>query len=361
MRYSSIDILRTIAIILMVLVHFMENLSGATALSPAGFGAPFFAFLAGVSYSLWLKGKENRSRSEQEISKITIRRGLFLIGLGFVFNILVWMPEDVFNWDVLTYIGSSILVLNWVRRGPPIVALILAGFLCIFSPILQQQADWNAYWTEGYFQPDLTLSDIMVGFLITGYFPLFPWLALPLIGFVVGDYMLDSNTLRKHEVTVVGGIGVSLLSISVLLQLFHDWLPHQLVSASNDPWTNYPPSLAYLAGTIGMVMFWLAVLHRWVDHNITIRRTNGWFSFTETMSRHSLTIYILHHLVHVWPLWLYGAWMGQEVTYYWRQAMTLYYSVPLVFVFVILCYLFLRWMDRTGRHGVEYWMRWLCD
>jgi len=38
-RYVSIDILRTVAIVLMVVVHFMENLAGATW-SPAGNGAP---------------------------------------------------------------------------------------------------------------------------------------------------------------------------------------------------------------------------------------------------------------------------------------------------------------------------------
>lgn len=361
MRYSSIDILRTIGITLMVMVHFMENLSGATALSPVGFGAPFFAFLAGVSYSLWLKGKENRKRTDEEISKITIRRGLFLIGTGFIFNIVVWMPEDAFNFDVLTYIGSAILVLNWVRRGPPAVALILAAFLCLFSPILQHKAEWDSYWTDGYFQLDWTLSDVLIGYLITGYFPLIPWLALPLIGFTVGNYMLDGKELRGREVSVVTLVGMGFLGLSILLQLVHAWMPSQFVLRPDDAWTMFPPSLAYLAGTIGMTLFWLAVLHRWLDHNASIKKDNAWLTFTETMSRHSLTIYVLHHLIHIWPLWLYGVWMGQETTFYWRQAMTLYYSIPLVFLFVVVCYFFLRWMDRTGRHGLEYWMRWLCD
>jgi uncharacterized membrane protein len=361
MRFSSIDILRTVAIVLMVLVHFMENLSGKTNWSPTGFGAPFFAFLAGVSYSLWLKSKGNRSRSEEELSKITIRRGLFLIGLGFLFNIVIWLPEDVFNWDVLTYIGSSILVLNWVRRGPPAVALILAGMLCLASPILQKQAQYDLYWTDGYFQVDWTLSDILIGYLITGYFPLFPWLALPLVGFACGNFMLDSKTLRVAEVRTVAITGVALLAISVLLQLAHPYMPSQLVVKPDDAWTMFPPSLAYLAGTIGMVLFWLAILHRWIDHNPKMNPDRGLLSVASTLSRHSLTIYILHHVVHLWPLWLFAIWQGQEATFYWNKAFSIYYSVPLALLFVVLCYFFLRWMDRTGKPGVEHWMRWLCD
>src|SRR5690349_14889571 len=108
MRYISIDILRTLAIFLMVIVHFVENLSGSNFV-PSGFGAPLFTLLVGVSYSLWLKSQEKRQRSDSEISKITVRRGLFLFGVGFLFNIVVWLPEDTYNWDVLTFIGAAFI------------------------------------------------------------------------------------------------------------------------------------------------------------------------------------------------------------------------------------------------------------
>jgi hypothetical protein len=167
--------------------------------------------------------------------------------------------------------------------------------------------------------------------------------------------------LRQREVGIVSLIGCIFIGLSILLFWAHSYLPSQLVLDPNDAWRMFPPSLAYLAGTIGMTLLSLASLHYWLDHNSQISKSGGFFNFTETMSRHSLTIYVLHHLVHLWPLWLYGMWMGQEPTFYWGKAMPLYYSVPLVFIFVALCYYFLRWMDRTGRHGVEYWMRWLCD
>lgn len=361
MRYSSIDILRTIAIVLMVLVHFMENLAGKPAWNPAGFGAPFFAFLSGVSYSLWLQGRETKTKSEELISKITIRRGLFLIGLGFLFNILVWLPEDVFNWDVLTFIGSAILVLNFVRRLPPAVSVFIALLLCVFSPVLQKLADYDLYWTDGYFSGDFTLTDIFIGYFFTGYFPLFPWLALPLIGFTCGNYMLSNTQLRIVEVRNIAFIGTSLVLMSLLLQYFHSSLPAQFVVNPTIAWTMFPPSLSYLSGTIGMTLLSLATLHTFVDHKVQNNADNKWLSACGTLSRHSLTIYILHHLAHIWPMWVYALWEGQEPTYYWGKAMELYLAITLAFIFLGVCFIFLRWLDKTGRHGIEYWMRWLCD
>ena len=116
MRQPSIDILRTLAIFMMIQVHFVENLSaefeGWAGLSGSGaapvpwwlmtgLGAPLFTFLSGVSYRLWVTAQEARGRSDIEISKVTIRRGLFLFGLGLIFNVFIWLPEDIFNWDIL--------------------------------------------------------------------------------------------------------------------------------------------------------------------------------------------------------------------------------------------------------------------
>ena len=136
MRFPSIDLLRAVAIALMVTVHFVENLSGAwgegvdfnrVGWLPAGFAAPLFTFLSGVSYAIWSDGLSRRGVSDGEISKRTVRRGLFLFGLGITFNVLVWLPEETFNWDILTFIGSSLLVLAACRTIPPAIGPLQHG------------------------------------------------------------------------------------------------------------------------------------------------------------------------------------------------------------------------------------------
>ena len=90
-RLVSIDLLRTIAIVTMVLVHFAENLSGHTP-AFAGIGAPLFVFLSGASYFLWSDARLARGESEVEVTRISVRRGLFVFGAGFAFNLFVWLP-----------------------------------------------------------------------------------------------------------------------------------------------------------------------------------------------------------------------------------------------------------------------------
>ena len=49
MRLASIDILRTVAIVVMVFTHFGENRANFTP-PFSGFGAPLFVFLSGASF-----------------------------------------------------------------------------------------------------------------------------------------------------------------------------------------------------------------------------------------------------------------------------------------------------------------------
>ena len=80
-----------------------------------------------------------------------------------------------------------------------------------------------------------------------------------------------------------------------------------------------------------------------------------------TFSRHSLSIYLLHHVIHVWPMWAWGAWMADDVTVLWQRALPASVALGLAAAFLAAAYPLLRWMDATGRPGIEGWMRWLCD
>ena len=133
----------------MVLVHFVENLSslrhfGAGPMSrehlwwlPVGLAAPIFTLLAGVSYYSWLTMQRDKGIDDCTISKRTVRRGLFLFGLGFAFNVFIWLPEDTFNWDILTFIGSALIFLNIIRKIPTEVLIFGILLVMFLSPAVQ--------------------------------------------------------------------------------------------------------------------------------------------------------------------------------------------------------------------------------
>lgn len=364
-RHGSIDVLRAVAIALMVVVHFAENLAGwhgeagnafagihRTWWLPTGFAAPTFTFLAGVSYRLWLDLQRRRGRSETAIAKATVRRGLFLIGIGFAFNVLIWLPEDVFNWDILTLIGCGMLVLEAARRMPDSVVLFTATLTVAAAPVLRVVAGYPAYWTEGYFDYEFTLGDVTLGWLVTGYFPLFPWLSYPLVG-----YALAPRIMAGQRWPVLGGMG--LVAAAAVLILAWSSLPPAVTGGASQAWTMFPASTGYVLGTLGGVLLALAGLHRLLDG--ATPRCRGLVAWAAPLSRHSLSIYLAHHAVHVWPLWAVGLATSGEPTALWQVAMPIGWAIGLAAAFLVVAALVCRWADRRHVPTVESLMRWICD
>lgn len=378
MRYSSIDCLKTIAIVVMVLVHFAENLSGVQ-LPITGLGAPLFTFLSGLSYRLWVNGLEAKGTSEEEISKRSIRRGLFVFAVGFAFNIFVWLPEDTFNWDVLTMIGFALLVLNGLRRLPLEISIFLALGTILISPLLRGMADYQSYWVRGFFEVDLTLPDVLIGFLATGFIPIFPWISYSIAGLVTGTILFreqpsglsgkpvvssDSSNSFVSKLISNGLLpvvtGCALMSFSGVLLASRPYLPKVLSTRFLEGWHMFPPTIEYVLATIGMASLLFGLTHRWIDRNRSRFFTAGMLDVTKTFSQYSFTIYVVHHMVHLWPLWVYGFIMDHE-NYYWKEAMSLSWSLPLAVLFLVVCYFVLRRIGPDRRLGIEGWMRWLCD
>jgi len=363
MRRPSIDLLRTVAIVLMVLVHFVENLSGqqSRVWLPTGIAAPIFAFLAGFSHWLWRRGLEDRRVSLSEISRRAVRRGLSLIAIGFAFNVLVWMPEDTFNWDVLTFLGSSLLILELLHDQPRHVWLAAAAGAFVTAPLLRQLAQYDTYWTQGWFDPEWTLSDTVIGWLVTGYFPLFPWIVFPLVGASTADWLGESppDHSGRERRLAWGGFGLAVASVAAAVwasSLIGTWLDTRLTA-----WTMFPPSPAYVAGMLGITFLVFAICRwafdppaRWPLHSWMIR-------IFGTLSQHSLSLYLLHHVAHLWPLWIYSAWQGADTTSLWQQATSPAWAVACAATFLVCAYGLLRWLDHVGGPTAESMLRWICD
>lgn len=360
MRYVSIDILRTFAIVLMVFVHFLENLGGAVW-TPAGFGAPIFTFLVGVSYRLWAVSQEAKNKTDEEITAISLRRAGFLFLLGFIFNATVWLPGDLFNWDVLTLIGTGLFILTFIRNLPLSVPVFMAGVAALMGPALRELTDYQDHWIDGYFDHDWSFGDILMGYLSTGYFPIFPWLTYPLVGYVVGSLMFPTDPEATPPIRGCALIGLGLMTLSCTALLLRVYAPESMPFPTRKVWTMFPASPEFVAGTLGMAMFWLPLLHRIVDQNPNLARYKTGPMIVRTFSQHSLTMYLFHHVVHLMPLWIYGAASGAELTtYYWRQALPIWSTIPLAILCLLVAFVLFRWMDSTGRHGIEGWMRRLC-
>lgn len=360
MRYRSLDLMRATAIVVMVAVHFVENLSGLVPFA-AGLGAPLFIVLSGASYRLWLDVQKRRGADEVLIGKRTVRRGLFLFGVGIAFNVFVWLPEDVFNWDVLTLIGSGFLALAIFRHVPPAATIALCALLVLVTPGTQAAAAWAEYWVNPYYDYDFTLPDVLLGYLSNGYFPLLPWIAYPLVGYVAADFVLA----RPAEVLRAAGrlafVGAFLILLGYGLLHLGTSYPVLRKGGMLGGWRMNVPSLEYTLTSLGMALFYLGSALATFDSRPAEPHAKGPWPVIILFSRYSLTLYILHHLMHVWVLWSYGISQGKATTHYWRQALSVGQSLALGGAFLVFAYFFLRWLDRRRRWSLEGLMRWVCD
>src|SRR3954467_5669810 len=101
-RYPSIDVLRGAAILLMIQVHFVDNLSSRdpssawlydASMALGALSAPLFTSVSGVSYGLWVRKQEGLGRGAREVTRRSLRRGWFLFALGLALKWPIWPGE----------------------------------------------------------------------------------------------------------------------------------------------------------------------------------------------------------------------------------------------------------------------------
>lgn len=208
MRLASLDIIRCLAILAMIILHsLMIYASPATLKQPIALfimlcgtapGAPTFMFIMGLLFVY----------SHPQNMPYYLIRGLKLVLLGYLLSLLrfilptelaqylgasadLWLPwtRELFfrNVDILQFAGIALGLLTLVRhfvRRPIFVMLLLIAVIMI-SPYL-----WGI---KSGLAPLDWILDLLWGNGFHVSFPLFPWLVYPLAGYIFGQWLIVSN------------------------------------------------------------------------------------------------------------------------------------------------------------------------
>jgi uncharacterized membrane protein len=363
-RFESIDVLRAGAILLMVQIHFVQNLAkdtleGGSLLYYASHAlgmipAPLFTFLAGMSLRLSLSRKPGGGDTGQEPALRHIRRGLLIFLFGLVFATLVRMPDQVFAWDILPFIGTSLLVLFALRRLPPRALAATACLVAALGPPLRALSDYAAHWPTGHrYLYSFTLRDVAWGFVANGYFPLFPWLVFPLAGFLFGGVFLPDEPGSRALRRALPVAGLAFVSLS----LAGSWASERVTGLwlwYASPSRFYPATTTFILKALGVILCAFWGLHVWLDRSSVPRPPL--LSFLRRYSRFSLTTYVVHHAVHLWPLLLAAYLQGwTDPWHYYAAAMPTGAALALAGLFVLLFYpVLVAWDRRGGRYSFEW-------
>ena len=224
-RKLALDALRGVAVFLMIEQHVgiwvwrgpdpgksqmdYPLLVGFNALG--GMAAPLFVTLAGIGSALFIAA--GRPNTDQTI----IRRGLVLMGFGYVLNFLSPSWFSWKSWFVLHMMGVAMaLAPVWRRLGTrtllglcgAVLATTIAVRLAIDTPLSLSNPQMAGI------AEDLERSVFRIAFA-EGQFPILPWLTFYLAGFVSGRWISSGRIGNVAKLglgfLVLGGGGHLLL------------------------------------------------------------------------------------------------------------------------------------------------------
>ncbi len=159
----------------------------------AGYGAPVFLFLAGITLMLAAGGRLRKGVPPGEVTRAALRRGAWILALAFLFRLQSFLisggpfPESLLKVDILNVMGVSMLAgaLGWSAAATPkrkmsLFALVTV-VMAMLTPLIRVTGllDGLPGPIEAYFRPVPGLTN----------FTLFPWAGFFSAGCAVGVWL----------------------------------------------------------------------------------------------------------------------------------------------------------------------------
>jgi uncharacterized membrane protein len=352
-RAAYIDWTRGIAVLLMIEAHTVDSWTrlasrGSTAYAYAvmlaGFAAPLFLWLAGVSVPLAAAAGVRRGLSRRAAAEGVIRRGLEIFILAFLFRLQAFIvspgahPVTLFRVDILNIMGPAIVAggLVWllVESTPALVTAfaVLAASVTLATPIVRHIAVVGALptWLQWYVRP--------AGDNTT--FTSFPWIGFVFAGAAVGALLAAVH--EKHaERRLLAGVGLA-GALIIAGGFYASSLPS--IYADSSFWTTSPTYFAIRAGVLMTALAAMFALEQVVSTPAALR-------MLARLGRSSLFVY----WIHVELVYGYAALPLRRHLPLWGTAMAY-----VLFTLLMFCAVLLRdraakkWRERKSQITLQY-------
>ncbi|MEO8588163.1 MAG: heparan-alpha-glucosaminide N-acetyltransferase domain-containing protein [Flavobacteriales bacterium] len=328
-RFSSIDLLRGLVMVVMALDHVRDYFHAdaflnsptdlATTSVPLFFTrwithycAPVFVFLAGTS--AWII---HQRKSTRELTTFLVKRGIWLILVEITLVKIAWVFNPTlprFGLQVIWAIGVGMLALAALIQLP-FRAILITGLIIVFGHNALDGIHFDGawWWKMLHERGKVEVNGISVVFA----YPLIPWIGTMALGYCFGAFYGKGYTpeVRKRLLTRLGLAMVMLFVALRLVNAYGDMLTWSVQASpaftvlSFLNVQKYPPSLLYLLMTLGPAILFLA----WSEN------IRGWLaSVFIVFGRVPFFYYILHlYLIHTVAL------VAAELTGFGWQSMIL--------------------------------------
>jgi uncharacterized membrane protein len=327
-RLDSIDILRGIVILIMIIDHTRErffmhvtvgdpiNEAVSTELYLTRYlthlCAPIFIFLAGLS--AWLYANQS-SELYRDPSGFLIKRGLFIILIEVLVYNTLWIElgTATIYLQVLWAIGVSMIMLgllsrlnHWLIGG--------LGFIIVFGHNALSSIDVvrgeNGYILWSILQKRSDLFEIG-GLTIRSSYPVLSWMGVIFLGYFAGPlYARTVNSTKRQKILILLAIA-SLTTMFVLrfFNIYGETIPWAQQTNTVDTlrdffnFSKYPASLHFILTTLAIGLVMLAGLD-------STKTNNKLLSAIKTIGSVPMLAYILHLYALFGIYWICYALIG---------------------------------------------------
>lgn len=281
-RDITIDILRGLAIFTMV----AANLAGPVLAEPHSiwlrlygtFAAPLFILISGMMVALTAKTKGH-------VFKYFLFRGIMIIIVGALIDVLIWRIYPFTTVDVLYLIGLSLPLSYLFSRLDNKSRWFIIMLIFLATPLLQKVLGYTDYPTEYNLMGELTIiignqTNIISHWLVDGWFPIFPWLGFSFLGVNLAKLRLDNANFRKKFFSF---IAFCILAFGSIIW----WLyPGKLLTRAGYSELFYPPTLGYIFSAIGLIILLFSIVD-WKPYIIVYKPL-------QALGESALFMYVLH-------------------------------------------------------------------
>lgn len=226
--------------------------------------APTFVFLAGFVLALSVARRQAREDTPGAIDSDIFKRGILILLLDPLWMSIGFGRMIVFQ--VLYAIGAGFCCMVLLRRVGIIKLLVIGLGILLFSEVLAGLA----VWVGGGQSPEPIGAFLFTGKRIADnvavVYPLIPWLAYMILGWVFGGLMLKRTSFNPVRVFAMAG-AVSMVGFFIvrgfngygnMLLYRYDHSVVQWLHVSK-----YPPSLSFSTLELGIMFLMLSLLFKW--------------------------------------------------------------------------------------------------
>lgn len=256
--------------------------------------APVFVFLAGTALAISVERKVAKGFDSSKIDKDILLRGAFIALLD---PTIISLFSGRMTIQVLYAIGVAMMCMALLRRFSS-TALLMIAFAWIGLGELVTAAVWP---------PQDSVESIIAALLVSTYatpdmvikYPLLPWLAMMILGWVFGRYLLSysEGKAKIGPVALSFTLGFAALAAFTVIRYYNDY-GNMFLYREDNSWqqwlhvSKYPPSASYTLLELGIMSVLLALMML-IERLIGVRPKGVLLVFGQT----AMMFYLVHRLL----------------------------------------------------------------